>query len=92
MIKREVSSASTVGREENRKPLLKAYMFQRRVLFCCSCLMVLSLLTWIIAIATDHWIIITGAGGKYAIFHRETRVIVVMLVYIISTFIAYLIA
>ncbi|XP_013114120.1 uncharacterized protein LOC106091950 [Stomoxys calcitrans] len=71
MIKRDVSSASTIGRDDAaRKPLLKAYMFQRRVLFCCSCLMVLSLLTWIIAIATDHWIIITGAGG---IFIPETR-------------------
>ncbi|XP_005174782.1 uncharacterized protein LOC101890226 [Musca domestica] len=68
--RREVSGASTIGRDESRKPLLKAYMFQRRVLFCCSCLMVLSLLTWIIAIATDHWIIISGAGG---IFIPETR-------------------
>ncbi|XP_073844894.1 uncharacterized protein isoform X2 [Musca autumnalis] len=68
--RREVSGASTIGQDESRKPLLKAYMFQRRVLFCCSCLMVLSLLTWIIAIATDHWIIISGAGG---IFIPETR-------------------
>lgn len=66
--RREVSGASTIGRDESRKPLLKAYMFQRRVLFCCSCLMVLSLLTWIIAIATDHWIIISGAGGKYIFY------------------------
>uniref|UniRef100_A0A1A9ZNI3 Uncharacterized protein n=1 Tax=Glossina pallidipes TaxID=7398 RepID=A0A1A9ZNI3_GLOPL len=63
-------STSTIGREEARRPLMKAYMFQRRVLFSCSCLMVLSLLMWIVAIATDHWIIITGTGG---IFIPETR-------------------
>ena len=58
-MKRDLST-STIGRDEARKPLMKAYMFQRRVLFSCSCLMVLSLIFWIIAIATDHWIIISG--------------------------------
>lgn len=68
-MKRDVST-STIGRDEARIPLMKAYMFQRRVLFSCSCLMVLSLILWIIAISTDHWIIIKGRGG---IFIPETR-------------------
>jgi len=66
---RDVSS-STMEREEpdpKKKILMKAYMFQRRVLFGCSILMVISLLVWIIAIATDHWIIISGNGGKHKI-------------------------
>ncbi|CAD7015291.1 unnamed protein product [Ceratitis capitata] len=66
---RDVSS-STLGREEERKPLMAAYMFQRRVLFGCSLLMVLSLIMWIAAISTDRWVIITGGKG---IFIPETR-------------------
>lgn len=63
-MQRDVST-STIGRDEARKPLMKAYMFQRRILFSCSCLMVVSLILWIIAISTDHWIIITsGKQGK----------------------------
>lgn len=60
---RDVSS-STLGREEERKPLMAAYMFQRRVLFGCSVLMVVSLIMWIVAISTNHWVIITGGKGK----------------------------
>lgn len=55
-------STSTIGREE-RKPLLDAYMFQRRVLLVCSVMMIVSLIVWIVAISTDHWIIISGVGG-----------------------------
>lgn len=42
---------------------MQAYMFQRRVLLGCSLLMVVSLIIWIVAIATDHWIIISGGAG-----------------------------
>ncbi|XP_067630926.1 uncharacterized protein [Eurosta solidaginis] len=66
---RDVSS-STLGRDEERKPIMAAYMFQRRVLLGCSVLMVISLVMWIVAISTDHWIIITGGKG---IFIPETR-------------------
>lgn len=57
-------STSTIGRDEERRPLMQAYMFQRRVLLGCSLLMVVSLIVWIVAIATDHWIIISGGSGK----------------------------
>lgn len=67
-MKRDVST-STIG-PEDRKPAMDAYMFQRRVLLVCSCMMVLSLIVWIIAITTDHWIIISGNGGIYI---PETR-------------------
>jgi len=62
-MKRDVST-STIGRDEARRPLMEAYMFQRRVLLGCSLLMVVSLLIWIVAISTDHWIIISGGKGK----------------------------
>lgn len=67
-MKRDVST-STIGNDE-RKPAMDAYMFQRRVLLVCSCMMVLSLLVWIVAISTDRWIIISGNGGIYI---PETR-------------------
>ncbi|SPP74894.1 uncharacterized protein LOC117592576 isoform X2 [Drosophila guanche] len=68
-MKRDVST-STIGRDEARRPLMEAYMFQRRLLFGCSLLMVISLLIWIVAISTDHWIIISGGKG---IFIPESR-------------------
>ncbi|KAL5274976.1 hypothetical protein ACFFRR_001152 [Megaselia abdita] len=67
-MKREVST-STIGHEE-RKPQMEAYMFERRMLFACSVLYGISLIGWIVAISTDHWIIISGVGG---IFIPETR-------------------
>ncbi|XP_022227002.1 uncharacterized protein LOC111077152 isoform X1 [Drosophila obscura] len=68
-MKRDVST-STIGRDEARRPLMEAYMFQRRLLLGCSLLMVISLLIWILAISTDHWIIISGGTG---IFIPESR-------------------
>lgn len=68
---RRTSSSSQLGREEARALLMKAYMFERRVLFICSVVMVVSLILWIIAIATDHWIIITGTGGNFPIIQES---------------------
>ncbi|XP_017148707.1 uncharacterized protein LOC108159703 isoform X2 [Drosophila miranda] len=68
-MKRDVST-STIGRDEARRPLMEAYMFQRRLLLGCSLLMVISLIIWILAISTDHWIIISGGTG---IFIPESR-------------------
>ncbi|XP_026840857.1 uncharacterized protein LOC6592932 isoform X2 [Drosophila persimilis] len=68
-MKRDVST-STIGRDEARRPLMEAYMFQRRLLLGCSMLMVISLIIWIVAISTDHWIIISGGTG---IFIPESR-------------------
>lgn len=62
-MKRDVST-STIGRED-RRPQMETYMFERRMLFACSVIYGLSLIGWIVAIATDHWIIISGVGGKY---------------------------
>lgn len=62
-MKRDIST-STIGREE-RKPQMEAYMFERRMLFGCSVVYGLSLIGWIIAIATDHWIVISGQGGEF---------------------------
>ncbi|KAH8401250.1 hypothetical protein KR009_004030 [Drosophila setifemur] len=68
-MKRDLST-STIGHDESRRPQMEAYMFQRRVLLGCSLLMVVSLIIWIVAISTDHWIIISGGAG---IFIPESR-------------------
>lgn len=56
-------STSTLGREE-RKPYYDAYLLQRRVLFGCTVSIGVAVILWIVAIATDHWIVISGGQGQ----------------------------
>lgn len=82
-MKRDVST-STIGHEE-RKPQMEAYMFERRMLFACSLLYGLSLIAWIVAIATDHWIIISGVGGKFThTFYLLITFNLALLIYVIT--------
>lgn len=58
-------STSTLGREE-RKPYYDAYLMQRRVLLGCTAAIGVSVIVWIVAIATDHWFVVSGGpSGLY---------------------------
>lgn len=49
-------------RKVNRK--LKAYYFQRRVLFGCTVGLFFAFVLWIIAISTNRWYIVYGGKGE----------------------------
>lgn len=55
-------STSTLGREE-RKPMVDAFVFERRVLLGCTGMIGAAIVLWIIAISTDHWINVSGGEG-----------------------------
>lgn len=60
-------STSSIGRDEIRKPLLDAYLLERRILLGCSSFVAVALIIWIVAISTDRWSVISGEGGKFMI-------------------------
>lgn len=66
-------STSTLGREE-RKPYYDAYLMQRRVLLGCTLAIGVSVVLWIVAIATDHWFIVSGGQGSYIEFSRLANI------------------
>ncbi|XP_039290167.1 uncharacterized protein LOC111048000 [Nilaparvata lugens] len=49
----------------------KQVLFERRVLFACTVLVGLSLLTWLVAISTDYWFYVEG--GHHGIYVNETK-------------------
>lgn len=55
-------STSTLGRIdlEDRKVYYDAYLFQRRILFGCTISISLAAILFLIAIVTDHWVIVAG--------------------------------
>lgn len=61
-------STSTLGRidREDRKIYYDAYLFQRRILFGCTVAIGFGAIMFLVAIASDHWVTVTGyQGGMY---------------------------
>lgn len=56
-------STSTLGREE-RKPLMDAFLLERRILFGCTALIGVGLIVWIIITTSDYWLLVSGAPGE----------------------------
>ncbi|XP_072932068.1 uncharacterized protein [Epargyreus clarus] len=59
----KMSTASSVGAE--RRPLLKALVIERRILFACTILVGLCTFVWIAAVCTEKWVHIEGGDGIY---------------------------
>lgn len=60
-------STSTLGgpEREERKIHYNAFLIQRRVLLGCTLSIGLAVIIWIVAIATDHWYVVSGGKGKF---------------------------
>ncbi|KAJ8872006.1 hypothetical protein PR048_028346 [Dryococelus australis] len=57
--------------ERNKKELQKEVVFERRVLFACTCMVGLSVVLWIAAISTNYWFVVDG--GAKGIYVNATR-------------------
>lgn len=58
-----MSTASSVGTVE-RRPLMRALVLERRMLFACTVLVGLSTFIWIAAVCTEKWVHIEGGNGE----------------------------
>lgn len=61
-------STSTLGRidREDRKIYYDAYLFQRRILFGCTLSVCVAAIVFLVAIVSDHWVIVAGQQRKYS--------------------------
>lgn len=61
-------STSTLGRidREDRKIYYDAYLFQRRILFGCTLSIGLAAILFLIAIVSDHWVIVAGEQREFS--------------------------
>lgn len=62
-------------RDRKMDKKLKAYYFQRRMLFGCTLSLVLAFVLWIIAISTEKWYIVHGGKGELKQKMTEKRVL-----------------
>jgi hypothetical protein len=51
-------------RESKNERKLKAYYFQRRMLFGCTVSLIFAFILWIIAISSEKWYMVKGGDGE----------------------------
>lgn len=56
-------STSTIGHDEERKPQYTAYLIERRILLGCTAAIGIASIVWIVAMTSDHWLIVSGGKG-----------------------------
>ncbi|XP_063223487.1 uncharacterized protein LOC134531648 [Bacillus rossius redtenbacheri] len=57
--------------ERKKKELQKELLFERRVLFACTCMVGLAAVLWVAAISTNYWFVVDG--GAKGIYVNATR-------------------
>jgi hypothetical protein len=64
-----MSDTSTADEHEHRerKYRMEEFYFQRRILFGCTCSLLLGVILWIIAMSTNRWFIVSGGNGRWNI-------------------------
>uniref|UniRef100_A0A1B6C3M6 Uncharacterized protein n=1 Tax=Clastoptera arizonana TaxID=38151 RepID=A0A1B6C3M6_9HEMI len=50
---------------ERARAVHKQFMFERRLLFTCTGLVLLSVVLWSVSMSTDHWVSVSGGKGIY---------------------------